>query len=218
MLLLRPVFLVRPVSSSSERRDELESKLMSTWGSLSARPSYPAESLQYIHKSLSPTALSRPEGLNIIELGSGTGLFSRILLSPPGPEYPSWNIHSLYAVEPSEGMRSQWTKKYEDLVDSHRFDPRRVSGEVQTLNGGFTDLSGLKSRLSGRGEEGGWADLVVMAQAWHWAHPDYDAAIVSLLTASMKLLLADADTALQKEIASIMKPDGVLVFIWNNEK
>ncbi|KAH8078879.1 S-adenosyl-L-methionine-dependent methyltransferase [Filobasidium floriforme] len=164
-----------------------------------ARPSYPAESLQNIHKSLSPTALSRPEGLNIIELGSGTGLFSRILLAPPSSEYPTWNIHSLYAVEPSEGMRTQWTKKYDGLVESGDFDPGRVvnGGEVQTLNGGFTDLSGLKSRLRERGEEEQWADLVVMAQAWHWAHPDYDAAI--------------------KEIASIMKPDGVLVFIWNNE-
>lgn len=144
-----------------------------------ARPSYPAESLQYIQSSLSPNAKSRPEGLNIIELGSGTGLFSRILLSPPSDAYPRFNIHSLYAVEPSEGMRSQWTKKYDESVQQGSFDPRSVKGEVRTLNGGFTDLSGLKERLREKGEEREWADLVIMAQAWHWAHPDYDAAIVS---------------------------------------
>lgn len=78
-------------------------------------------------------------------------------------------------------MRSEWTRKYDALVDTRGFDPRKVSGEVQTLGGGFTDLSVLRDRLASRGEgqERGWADLVVMAQAWHWAHPDYEAAIVS---------------------------------------
>jgi hypothetical protein len=143
--------------------------------------------------------------LNIIELGSGTGLFSRILLAPPTSEYPTWNIHSLYAVEPSEGMRTQWTKKHDGLVESGDFDPGRVAagGEVQTLNGGFTDLSGLKSRLRERGEEEQWADLVVMAQAWHWAHPDYDAAIVSapcIPNVAMKILLMSIVTERRKRL------------------
>lgn len=34
----------------------------------------------------------------------------------------------------------------------------------------------------------------------------------------MQILLMPRLDGVQKEIASIMKPDGVLVFIWNNEK
>jgi len=86
-------------------------------------------------------------------------------------------------------MRTQWNKKYDESVQQGSFDPRSVKGEVRTLNGGFTDLSGLKERLRGRGEEGKWADLVIMAQAWHWAHPDYDAAIVSQADGRMATLL-----------------------------
>jgi hypothetical protein len=80
-------------------------------------------------------------------------------------------------------MRTQWTKKYDSMVDDREsgFDPRSIKGEVVTLNGGFNDLSGLKERLRGKGQAEEWADLVVMAQAWHWAHPDYDEAIVSHL-------------------------------------
>ena len=122
-------------------------------------------------------------------------------------------------------MRSQWTKKYDESVQQGSFDPRSVKGEVRTLNGGFTDLSGLKERLREKGEEREWADLVIMAQAWHWAHPDYDAAIVSFQLGGGRVGHSGTERAgferfagLQKEIASIMKPDGVLVFIWNNEK
>lgn len=162
-----------------------------------ARPSYPAASLQRIHSELSSSAKSRSDGLNILELGSGTGLFSRLLLSPPDSSYPQWNIHSLYAVEPSEGMRAEWTRKHESLVKEGRIDLKQVQGEVQTIPGGFQDLSVLKLRLRERGEGVEWADLVVIAQAWHWAHPNYDASI--------------------REISSLMKPDGLLIFIWNNE-
>jgi hypothetical protein len=102
-------------------------------------------------------------------------------------------------------MRTQWTKKHDGLVESGDFDPGRVAagGEVQTLNGGFTDLSGLKSRLRERGEEEQWADLVVMAQAWHWAHPDYDAAIVSapcIPNVAMKILLMSIVTERRKRL------------------
>ena len=44
--------------------------------------------------------------------------------------------------------------------------------------------------------EDGWADLVVIAQAFHWC-PDYDKAA--------------------REFARVLKPDGVVVLIWNLE-
>lgn len=144
------------------------------------------------------------DGLKIIELGSGTGLFSRLLIDAPGqglpsisldgkdpneidnkavksfegvqPEttYPTWNIHSLYSIEPSQGMRDTWSTACAQAI---RNRGAAVQGEIATLGGGFTDLSELKQRLK---VEGGWADLIVIAQAYHWAHPTYAEAIVSL--------------------------------------
>jgi hypothetical protein len=80
-------------------------------------------------------------------------------------------------------MRAEWTRKAPARAKD---EGNEGVGEWVTINGGFTDLSELKQRLRERGEwnaveEGhpGWADLVVIAQAWHWAHPEYDAAIVS---------------------------------------
>jgi len=46
------------------------------------------------------------------------------------------------------------------------------------------------------GVDAGWADLIVVAQAFHWC-PDYDAAMA--------------------EFARVLKPDGVAVLIWNLE-
>jgi len=45
--------------------------------------------------------------------------------------------------------------------------------------------------------ESGWADLVIMAQAYHWAHPNYDEATI--------------------EFARILKPSGAVVYLWNME-
>lgn len=148
----------------------------------SARPTYPAKALSHIHSAL---PASRP--LNIIEIGAGTGLFTRLLLAPPAPAntlpstdagtppdgsapptpYPTWPIAALCAIDPSEGMRAQFDKSLEPIV-------ARSGAEVHTLDGGFHDLSEVR-RV--KGPE--WrADLVVIAQAWHWCHPEYGRAIV----------------------------------------
>jgi len=44
--------------------------------------------------------------------------------------------------------------------------------------------------------EDDWADIVVVAQAWHWC-PDFEQAL--------------------QEIARVLKPDGIAVLIWNLE-
>ena len=46
------------------------------------------------------------------------------------------------------------------------------------------------------GIDDNWADVIVIAQAFHWC-PDFDAALT--------------------EFARVLKPDGVVVFIWNLE-
>ncbi|KII94948.1 hypothetical protein PLICRDRAFT_47946 [Plicaturopsis crispa FD-325 SS-3] len=131
-----------------------------------ARPSYPPSALAYLREVVN----GKPP-LNIAEIGSGTGIFTRALLA-----HPDWSsaVGQLKAIEPSEGMRATFAKNTKD---------KRVS----TSHGTF----------HATGVEDGWADLVILAQAYHWCHPEYDAAAA--------------------EFARILKPDGVVIFIWNLE-
>ncbi|GJJ12100.1 hypothetical protein Clacol_006341 [Clathrus columnatus] len=88
-------------------------------------------------------------------LGAGTGIFTRAFLS-----HPDWAsvVKELRAVEPSEGMRDQFSQKISD--------PARVS----VAPGTFDDTH----------IPDGWADLIVVvmtAQAFHWC-PDYEKAAI----------------------------------------
>ncbi|TFK42543.1 S-adenosyl-L-methionine-dependent methyltransferase [Crucibulum laeve] len=130
-----------------------------------ARPSYQPAALSYIRNAIKADA-----PLNIAEIGAGTGIFTRALLS-----HPEWSsaVKQLQAVEPSEGMRDVFTKSIHD-------------DRVSVTEGTFQET----------GVEDGWADVVVVAQAFHWC-PDYDAASL--------------------EFARILKPQGTLIMIWNLE-
>ncbi|KAJ7709859.1 S-adenosyl-L-methionine-dependent methyltransferase [Mycena rosella] len=127
--------------------------------------------------SYEPVALSHIRQLvktappiNVAEIGAGTGLFTRAFLA-----HPEWAsaIKELRAVEPSQGMREVFSKTVSD---------ERVS----IADGTFQQTS----------IPDGWADLVVVAQAFHWC-PDYSSA--------------------SEEFGRILKADGVLVMIWNLE-
>ncbi|KAF5330601.1 hypothetical protein D9619_005731 [Psilocybe cf. subviscida] len=108
--------------------------------------------------------------LKIVEIGAGTGIFTRAILADQ-----EWNkrLQTLKAIEPSEGMREVFVSKV--------VDPR-----ISCAHGTFDDT----------GVEDGWADLVVIAQAFHWC-PDYDKA--------------------SAEFARVLKPNGIVAFIWNLE-
>lgn len=129
------------------------------------RPSYPSESLSYIRQLSKSTA-----PLNIVEIGAGTGIFTRVLLT-----HPEWatSISALRAIEPSVGMRDFWTKTVKD--------------DRATIIEGTFDSTGV---------EDGWADLIVIAQAFHWC--------------------LDHSKALA-EFARILNKDGAVVLIWNLE-
>lgn len=116
--------------------------------------------MNYIRDAITPKS-----GGTIIEPGAGTGIFSRLLLHPPKPEYPAFNLKTLVGVEPSEGMREAWDKGMERL-------PKEAKEGVvfRCVDGGFEDLSKT-------GLEKGSADAVIIAQAWHWC-PDHEAALV----------------------------------------
>ncbi|PCH38048.1 S-adenosyl-L-methionine-dependent methyltransferase [Wolfiporia cocos MD-104 SS10] len=130
-----------------------------------ARPSYQPAALSHIRQ-----AVGASSSLNVVEIGSGTGIFTRALLA-----HPEWatSVKQLKAVEPSEGMREVFTKT--------------VTDERVTVAEGTFDTTGV---------EDGWADLVVVAQAFHWC-PDYDKA--------------------SAEFARILKPNGIVAVIWNLE-
>lgn len=126
-----------------------------------ARPSYPASSLQLIYKELG----SKP-GATVIEAGSGTGIFSRLLVAPPTPDYPTFNLKTLVAVEPSAGMRAAFDRGIAKIPA----DTLKASGvDVRTVDGGFDDLSQA-------GVAPNSADAVIIAQAWHWC-PDHEKAL-----------------------------------------
>jgi len=110
------------------------------------RPSYPAEALSFIRKSLGEKG-----DLNVVEIGSGTGIFTRALLA-----HPEWSpsVKALRAVEPSEGMRSTFAKM--------------VNDERVTLTEGTFDHTGVDDQ---------WANVIVIAQAFHWCL-DHSAAML----------------------------------------
>ncbi|KAK0503464.1 S-adenosyl-L-methionine-dependent methyltransferase [Armillaria luteobubalina] len=128
-----------------------------------ARPSYQSQPLSAIRE-----ALKASPPFNVVEIGAGTGLFTKAFIKHP--EFFG-TVKELRAVEPSAGMRDVFVKTVQDDRISVR------EGTFDTTN-----------------IEGGWADLVVVAQAFHWCQ-DHDA------TAS--------------ELARILKPTGVVVLIWN---
>ncbi|KAF8121952.1 S-adenosyl-L-methionine-dependent methyltransferase [Boletus edulis] len=131
-----------------------------------ARPSYPQDSVRLIKK-----AVDNATPLNIVEIGAGTGLFTRTLLADEDNET---RIASLKAIEPSAGMREVFKQ--------------RVSHEsVSISDGTFDNVPSV---------ENGWADLIIIAQAFHWC-PDYGKACA--------------------EFARILKPGGAVAFIWNLE-
>ncbi|KAJ7774559.1 S-adenosyl-L-methionine-dependent methyltransferase [Mycena maculata] len=129
------------------------------------RPSYHSSALSHIRNAVKVTP-----PINVVEIGAGSGIFTRAFLA-----HPEWApaIKELRAFEPSEGMRDVFSKAVSD---------ERVSIAEGTFQQTTT--------------EDGWADLVVVAQAFHWC-PDYARA--------------------SEEFGRLLKPGGVLALIWNLE-
>ncbi|KAI5123342.1 hypothetical protein M0805_001767 [Coniferiporia weirii] len=103
------------------------------------RTSYASEVLSHIR-----TAVDGKGDLKIVEIGCGSGIFTRALLA-----HPEWSssISELKCVEPNEGMRAVFSKTVND--------PR-----VSLSEGTFEDT----------GVPDGWADLILVAtvKAFHW--------------------------------------------------
>lgn len=170
-----------------------------------ARPDYPIPAIQSILSAALESAKGKP--LNILEVGSGTGISTRSLLSVAA-EQRNANSHGgigsddvriqrYLSVEPSPGMRQDWQKnivsEFLPSLSSTGLlaDAEGTGPDVAVVDGTFENLSSAVSD----GREGAY-DLVLIAQAWHWCQ--------------------DIPRSLDA-IARALKPGGQLALIWNME-
>lgn len=116
------------------------------------RPSYPSAAVDWILEGLEVP-------LDVVDLGAGTGLFTRLLAARPADE-----VRSVAAVEPSEAMRAVLAR---DVADAETPDRgvRDEEGEEARAAGRVSALPGT-AEATGLAEAS--ADVVVAAQAWHW--------------------------------------------------
>ncbi|EWC46050.1 hypothetical protein DRE_04624 [Drechslerella stenobrocha 248] len=157
-----------------------------------ARPSYPATALTRIfaalRTSLDARSSSATTGANIIELGAGSGILSRLLIHPPSTvDTHKISISTLLAVEPSSGMRASFHQGFQSLDTPVGETGVTDSETVQVLPGTFADIPAPDN----------WADAIIIAQAFHWSHGHYDAAI--------------------REFARVLRPNAPLILLWNLE-
>ncbi|KAF8881196.1 S-adenosyl-L-methionine-dependent methyltransferase [Infundibulicybe gibba] len=113
-----------------------------------ARPSYQSFVFSHIAEAHIAEGVKK-SSLNVVEIGAGTGIFTRALLA-----HPDWAmaIRELKAVEPSAGMRRVFSET--------------VTDERVSIQEGTFDTTGVET---------GWADFIFIAQAFHWC-PDYNLA------------------------------------------
>ncbi|GAA5820430.1 hypothetical protein JCM11251_005623 [Rhodosporidiobolus azoricus] len=155
-----------------------------------ARPSYPEQAIESILSRLPTPASPTDEGALIVELGAGTGLFTRGLLAAllaPSSPYRG-RVKKVLAVEPSEGMRVGFEKglQKEGWVRGDEgkgvWKKEGEGLEVEIVDGTFEKIP------VGEGE----ADL-----AFHWVGHSGGAAV--------------------SEIGRVLKPGAAWCKIWNLE-
>lgn len=118
------------------------------------RPSYPAAAVDWVLADLPDgvapgphaTPGARGRGVDVVELGAGTGLFTRLMAARPADE-----VRSVAATEPSASMRAVLVR------------------EAGSGAGGRVRVSAGTGEATGLDAES--ADVVVAAQAWHWMDP-----------------------------------------------
>lgn len=107
------------------------------------RPSYPAEAVAWVLEGLGQ---GLDLGLDVVEVGAGTGLFTRSLTA-----LPVERVRSVTALEPSASMRAVLEREV----------AAGTGGRVRAVPG-TGEATGLPAAS---------ADVVVAAQAWHWMDP-----------------------------------------------
>ncbi|EGG12282.1 uncharacterized protein MELLADRAFT_59189 [Melampsora larici-populina 98AG31] len=112
-----------------------------------ARPTYPLQSINRILAHLPD------HDANVVELGAGTGIFTRAILSNAKPgQIKNWN-----AIEPAAGMRESFMQS----VKTYSAEGPSIGCD----HGTFDCMESIQSEF---------ADMVTAAQAWHWTGSDAD--------------------------------------------
>ena len=149
------------------------------------RPSYPEAAVDWVLEGLQAP-------LDVVDLGAGTGLFTRLLAGRPAAE-----VRSVAAIEPSEAMRAVLAREVAHAQTPGRPAPRDGREAVRDEGAEAVRTAGRVSALPGTAEATGLAegsaDVVVAAQAWHWV--DVPAA--------------------SAEAARVLRPGGRLAAVWN---
>ncbi|PRP78837.1 hypothetical protein PROFUN_01010 [Planoprotostelium fungivorum] len=110
-----------------------------------ARPDYPSAALQPIFECIKQGP-SNDGRCKVLELGSGTGIFTRCFLQADSEHI----IQEVLAVEPSSGMREGFVKALQKIELAGR--------KVETVDGLFHRIPADDASY----------DIMVVAQAWHW--------------------------------------------------
>lgn len=170
-----------------------------------ARPDYPTEAVDAILSATKTSARHHP--LTLLEVGSGTGIFTQCLLEGAArrlqrgcSEGAAGQIQRYLAVEPSKGMRKGWDRYiFQELV------AKLASKGLFTSEQDIACVEGTFENLSSALADGktGIYDLVMIAQAWHWC-PNIPASLNGIAGA---LKSPGADIA----------GGGHLALIWNME-
>lgn len=143
-----------------------------------ARPDYPAPAVAKI-LNLLPKEKQQSTG-TVVELGSGTGIFSRLLLRSAAAQSDGSQsrINRLLCVEPSQGMRENFEVKLAEMTD------RDESIKVECVDGLFDQIPA----------ETGSADVVSFA--WPQQEPVFSLARRRILIHGLFLFKAHRCTSL----------------------
>lgn len=134
------------------------------------RPSYPASAVQAL---LTHMRLADKPHARIVEVAAGTGKFTEVLAA----RHEGFEV---IAVEPHDEMRAALEAKGLNGVSVR-------AGRAEALREAMKGMEGKEE------EEEGWADGVVVAQAFHWF----------------------AGEEALGELGGVLKTGGVLGLVWN---
>ncbi|KAL9938344.1 hypothetical protein V8E36_002967 [Tilletia maclaganii] len=161
-----------------------------------ARPSFPEASMTSILESGLRASGGQP--LRVMEFGAGTGISTRAFLDIVAArnktgedESAPVQVSKLLIYEPSPGMRASFDKalqaKSTEYLDAKVFTDGLDSVSVQ---------DGTFEQFPLASQDEGTVDIILIAQAWHWAQ-DHEVAL--------------------SNFARALKPNGCLALIWNLE-
>lgn len=155
-----------------------------------ARPDYPASVIEAI---LDAPSSSSP--LNIIDLGAGTGICSKLLIQ--ACQKSAKGNHQLASITSLDAAPNMLKELSRTLFDSGGLIPElQEKGELDSKVKTGTGVAKFEEFDASRFDLKGKVDLITIAQAWHWCS-DWNKSLNNL--------------------ADSLQPGGVLALVWNLE-